>query len=68
MLRTVIKSTRQHDWFSSITEFLLLVSGIFLGFQLDRWNDDRIEQKQADEYGMQLLEDLTSSRIEIDPD
>ena len=65
LLRAVIRSTSQHDWFTSITEFFLLVAGIFLGFQLDRWNDDRIDQIQADEYGMQLLEDLTASRIEM---
>jgi len=65
MLRSAISSFRQHDWTAAIIEFLLLIFGIFLGFQLDRWNDNRIAQKQADEYAMQLIDDLTSSRKEM---
>ena len=36
----------------------MLVFGIFIGFQLDRWNDERLQQKEADEYSIQLLDDL----------
>lgn len=57
-LRSLMRSLREHDWTTSILEFVLLVSGIFIGFQLDRWNDERLQQKEATEYSLQLMDDL----------
>lgn len=42
-----------------------MIFGVFLGFQLDRWNSNRIDQLEADEYGLQLLQDLTVSQQEM---
>ena len=36
MLRSLTQSVREHDWVTSIAEFVLLVLGIFIGFQLER--------------------------------
>jgi len=58
LLRSLTRSVREHDWVTSTAEFVLLVFGIFIGFQLDRWNDERLQQKEADEYSIQLLDDL----------
>ena len=57
-LRNLTRSMRQHDWVTSTAEFLLLVFGIFIGFQLDRWNDERLQQQEANEYSIALLDDL----------
>lgn len=65
MLRNLIRSSQNHDWFTSVTEFILLVVGIFVGFQLDRWNGDRIQQNEADAYGIQLLDDLNAQQQEM---
>jgi hypothetical protein len=59
LLARLSRSFREHDWFTGAVELVLLVIGIFIGFQLDRWNGERLEQKEADEYSLQLLEDLT---------
>lgn len=58
LLRSLTRSVREHDWVTSTAKFVLLVFGIFIGFQLDRWNDERLQQKEADEYSIQLLDDL----------
>jgi hypothetical protein len=66
LLARLSRSFREHDWFTGIVELVLLVIGIFIGFQLDRWNGERLEQKEADEYSLQLLEDLTIELHDVD--
>lgn len=55
----LLGSFRDHDWLTSTVEFVLLTLGIFFGFQMDRWNDVRLDQNEANEYSIQLLADLT---------
>ena len=66
MLQNFVPSMRRHDWVTSITEFVLLILGIVLGFQLDRWNSDRLDHKEADEYSVQLLDDLAFYQREVE--
>lgn len=58
-LARILRSFREHDWFTALVELVLLIAGIFVGFQLDRWNDERLDQIKADEYREQLIADLT---------
>jgi hypothetical protein len=39
--------------------------GIFFGFQLDRWNDERLDREAANEYRLQLIADLEVERSDI---
>jgi hypothetical protein len=66
LLRSLTQSVLKHDWLSSTVEFVLLVLGIFLGFQFDRWNDERLQQEEADEYSIQLLDDMTIELRDLD--
>ncbi|WOJ94178.1 hypothetical protein R0135_03180 [Congregibacter variabilis] len=51
---------------SSTIEFILLVVGIFLGFQFDRWNEGRLQQQEANEYSIQLLDDMSIELQDIE--
>lgn len=59
------RAVRSHDWFTALIELVLLVVGIFFGFQLDRWNDERLDRESADEYRSQLISDLEVERSDI---
>ena len=59
------RAVRSHDWFTALIELVLLVMGIFLGFQLDRWNDERLDRESANEYRLQLIADLEVERSDI---
>jgi hypothetical protein len=65
-LARIARSFRDHDWFTGFVELVLLVAGIFIGFQLDSWNDERLDQKQADEYRLQLIADLKVEHNDVD--
>jgi hypothetical protein len=59
------RAVRSHDWFTALIELVLLVIGIFFGFQLDRWNDERLDRESANEYRFQLIADLEVERSDI---
>ena len=65
ILARLLRSFREHDWFTALVELLLLIIGIFVGFQLDRWNDGRLDQIKADEYREQLVADLRVERDDV---
>ncbi|GAB5413399.1 MAG: hypothetical protein Cons2KO_10020 [Congregibacter sp.] len=56
---------RSHNWFTALIELVLLIVGIFFGFQLDRWNDERLDRESANEYRLQLIADLEVERSDI---
>ena len=39
-------------------ELVLVVVGILVALQIDNWNDERIEQRQIEEYARSLIRDL----------
>ena len=65
ILARISHAIRSHDWFTALIELVLLVMGIFFGFQLDRWNDDRLDRESANEYRLQLIADLEVERSDI---
>jgi hypothetical protein len=42
----------------AIGELFLVVVGILVALQINNWNEDRIEQRQIEEYAHALIEDL----------
>jgi len=41
---------REQNWFTVVLEILSVVIGIFIGLQVDDWNERRKEQRVADAY------------------
>lgn len=64
-LARLARTVREHDWFTAFVELALLIVGIFAGFQLDRWNDGRLDQQRADEYREQLITDLSVEQNDV---
>lgn len=65
ILARLARTLREHDWFTAFLELVLLIVGIFAGFQLDRWNDGRLDQQRADEYREQLITDLSVEQNDV---
>ena len=70
ILRRLADGIRQQDWFTVVVEVLIVVVGIFLGLQVDDWNEarkDRIDEQLfiTRLHGDILLaEKLSSSRLD----
>ena len=68
ILRRLAEGVRQQDWFTVVVEVLIVVVGIFLGLQVDDWNNarkDRIDEQEfiTRLHGDLLLAEDLSSRV-----
>ena len=66
MLKKIASSVRQHDWFTVGVEVLVVMLGLLLAFQLDRWRESIAERRQEQAYINRLIADVESDipRIE----
>lgn len=66
ILRRLAEGIRQQDWFTVVLEILIVVVGIFLGLQVDDWNEHRKERAQETAYLAQLQDDVETMRSLLD--
>lgn len=41
ILRRLAEGIQSQDWFTVLVEIMIVVVGIFLGLQVDDWNEER---------------------------
>jgi len=58
VLRRLVDGMRRQDWFTVVVEILVVVIGIFLGLQVDDWNERRKDRADEREFVAQLHDDL----------
>ncbi len=58
ILRRLSQSLKEQNWTAIVIEFVLLVSGVFLGIQVSNWNADRELRKKSATFTERLTADL----------
>jgi len=58
ILRRLSQSIKEQNWTAIWIEFILLVSGVFLGMQVSNWNAEREIEKKAAIFTERLISDL----------
>jgi hypothetical protein len=58
MLKRIASFIRQHDWFAVGIEILVVMIGLLLAFQLDRWRDDIADKQMERVYIDRLISDV----------
>lgn len=61
ILRKLTQALREQNWTAIVIEFVLLVSGVFLGLQVSTWNEERRDRVLARQYLERLREDFALS-------
>ena len=61
LLRRIKQHVQNENWFSVGVDFLIVVIGVFVGLQVQTWNDDRNERKLEESYVARLIEDMERS-------
>lgn len=61
ILRKLAEAIRRQDWFTVVVEVLIVVIGIFIGLQVDDWNQLRKGRILEREYLERLFSDLNGS-------
>ncbi len=47
ILRRLSQSLKEQNWTAIVIEFVLLVTGVFIGIQVSNWNQARVEQQRT---------------------
>ena len=58
LLAKILNTLKSNDLRIGFIELLILALGLFMGFQLDRWNEERLRQQDSQVYISQLAKDL----------
>jgi hypothetical protein len=53
------------DWRYAIGELFIVVAGVLVAFAINQWNDERLEQQEANEILQHLLIDLQADLDDI---
>ncbi len=61
ILRRLSQSLKQQNWTAIVIEFVLLVSGVFLGIQVSNWNEERTDQQREHTMLLELRAELVES-------
>ena len=51
----------------ALGEILLVVIGILIALQINKWNEERIEQRQIRAYALNLVADIKRDMVMINP-
>lgn len=58
ILRRLSQSLKEQNWTAIIIEFVLLVTGVFLGIQVSNWNAERETRQKSAIFTARLMTDL----------
>jgi len=58
LLRRIIEHLRTQNWSAVFLDFIIVVVGVFVGMQVDNWNQGRIDQNKSHENLILLKRDL----------
>ena len=58
ILRRLSQSLKEQNWTAIWIEFILLVSGVFLGIQVRNWNAERVDASSTHDYLARIVVDL----------
>jgi hypothetical protein len=65
MIRRLAEAIKSQNWFIVFIEVLVLVVGIFIGLQVDDWNQLRKDRVEERVYLEELLEDFEANRTAL---
>lgn len=57
-VRKIAEHLRAQNWFAVALDFLIVVVGVFVGLQVDNWNQARVDQNRETEYLLLIDIDL----------
>ena len=66
IIKRMARFIHQHDWSAVLVEIVVVIVGLMLAFQLDRWWEQRGERVQEAEYVARLIADVESDLPNIE--
>ena len=64
-LNRMRKEAARQNWFGVAVDLAILILGVFLGIQVNNWNQARLDRAQGSEYRQRLYSDLESNQRDV---
>jgi hypothetical protein len=58
ILSRLSKAVREQNWFAVVLEFVIVIAGVVIGFQVTAWNAARVDQARETAYIERLRDDF----------
>ena len=58
LLRSLSKHIKDQNWFAVIVDFLIVVVGILIAFQITNWNEASVRDQESEKFTLRLKENL----------
>ncbi|WP_109259486.1 hypothetical protein [Hyphobacterium indicum] len=62
ILQNITRAIREQNWFAVALEFVIVIAGVVIGFQINAWNEARIERAAERDTLIRLYQDIDASR------
>jgi len=66
ILARLSRAVREQNWFAVVLEFVIVIAGVVIGFQVTAWNDVRSERVLEQRYLERLIESVTADAAEFE--
>ncbi|WP_295691703.1 hypothetical protein [uncultured Maricaulis sp.] len=58
ILARISTAIREQNWFAVVLEFVIVIAGVVIGFQVTAWNEARAERSQETDLLLRLHNDV----------
>ncbi|MCF8879861.1 hypothetical protein L5876_08555 [Hyphobacterium sp. SN044] len=65
ILSRISKAIREQNWFAVAIEFLIVILGVVIGFQVTAWNAQRMANDRAEVLTARLIEDMQAEQWRV---
>ena len=65
ILKRLRQESAKHNWFGVAVDLVILIVGVFLGIQVNNWNQDRLNRAEGKDYRDQIYLDLESNQRDL---
>jgi len=66
LLKRISHYISNHDWFAVLVELAVIIIGLMLAFQLDRWREANVDRQQELVYINHLIDDIETDLPDIE--
>jgi hypothetical protein len=65
LLKRISQYIKNHDWFAVLVELLIIIIGLMMAFQLDRWREANVDRERERVYIDRLIDDIGADLPDI---
>ncbi len=66
LLRRITQHVKSQNWLAVFIDFIIVVAGILIAFQITEWNEARQDRAIEEDYKVLLIEDLDTIKTELE--